>query len=67
MERIPNRRYTKELREEAVNLVIEGGLPVAEVCRRLSMPPSTVNNWVKAFKAGKLGEVGKTHRILSVN
>ena len=28
MEKIPNAVYTKELREEAVKLVIEGGLSV---------------------------------------
>jgi transposase len=31
----------------------------------LSLPPSTINYWVKAFKAGKLGEIGKGQRPLT--
>ncbi len=30
MERVPNGKYTREFREEAVKLVIEGGLSVPE-------------------------------------
>lgn len=33
MEIIPNRRYTKEFREEVVKLVTEGGHSVPEVSR----------------------------------
>ncbi len=62
MERIPNGVYTKEFREEAVKLVIEGGLSVPEAGRRLSLPASTLNTWVNAHKSGKLGEVGKTQK-----
>ena len=32
--------YTKELREEAVKLVTEGGFSIPEVGRRLSVSPS---------------------------
>lgn len=65
MERIPNRRYTKEFREEAVKLVKEGGLSIPEVSRRLDLPKSTIENWLKASRAGKLGEIGKQNRQLS--
>jgi transposase len=65
MERIPNRRYTKEFREEAVKLVQEGGLSVRETCERLSLPKSTMEQWIRASKRGKLGEVGKDQRPLS--
>lgn len=58
-------RYTKEFREEAVKMVKEGNIALAEVARRLSLPPSTLGNWVKAYKAGKLTEVGKTQRPLT--
>jgi transposase-like protein len=40
-ERVPNGRYTKEFREEAVKMVTEGGLSVLEVSSRLSLPKST--------------------------
>lgn len=65
MKRIPNGRYTKEFRVESVKLVTEGGLSVPEAGRRLSLPPSTLNTWVRAHKSGKLGEVGKNHKPLS--
>jgi len=62
LERIPNGRYTKEFRQEAVKLVKENGLSWKEAARRLSLPPSTLGNWVKADKAGKLGQIGKAYR-----
>jgi len=65
MTRIPQGRYTKEFREEAVKLVTEEKLSLPEAGRRLSLPPSTLANWVKAAKAGKLGDVGKTYRPLT--
>jgi len=36
-----------------------------EAARRLSLPPSTLVNWVKAHKAGKLGDIGKTRKPLT--
>jgi transposase len=65
MKVIPQGRYTKEFREEAVKLVTEEKLSLPEAARRLSLPPSTLGNWVKQFKAGRLGEVGKTYRPLT--
>jgi len=65
MERIPRAIYTKELREEAVKLVTEGGVSIPEVGRRLSIAPSTLRYWVQANRAGKLKEVGKHQKPLS--
>ena len=65
MKRIPKAVYTKELREEAVKLVTEGGFNVPEVGRRLSIAPSTISYWVKAHREGKLSEVGKQQRPLT--
>ena len=65
MKGIPQGRYTKEFREEAVKLVTEEKLSLPEAARRLSLAPSTLGNWVKAYKAGRLGEVGKTYRLLT--
>jgi hypothetical protein len=59
MEKIPRGYYTRELREEAVKLVVEGGESIPEVGRRLSISSSTIRYWVKASKEGKLQEVGK--------
>jgi transposase len=62
---IPRGRYTKEFRQEAVRLVVEEKMSWHEAGRRLSLAPSTIGNWVKAAKAGKLGEIGKTYRPLT--
>jgi transposase-like protein len=63
--RIPHGRNSKEFREEAVRLVTEGGLSAGEASVRLSLPRSTLENWVRAAKRGKLGEIGKSHRPLT--
>ena len=65
MKRVPQGRYTKEFREEAVKLVIEEKLSWAEAAHRLSLPASTLGNWVKVYKSGKLGDIGKTYRPLT--
>jgi transposase len=65
MERIPNGRYTKEFREEAVKMVTDGGLSVQEVSNRLSLPKSTLERWRRVSKKGNLGEVGKGQRPLT--
>ncbi len=65
MKGIPQGRYTKEFRQEAVKLVIEEKLSWAEAVHRLSLPTSTLANWVKVYKSGRLGEIGKTYRPLT--
>ena len=65
MKGIPQGRYTKEFREEAVKLVIEDGLSWGEAAQRLSLPTSTLANWVKASKSGKLAAIGKSYRPLT--
>lgn len=65
MERIPYGKYTKEFRQEAVKLVTNEGLSIPEAGRRLSLAPSTIGNWVKAHKSGKLAEIGKDQKPLS--
>ena len=65
MKGVPQGRYTREFRQEAVKLVTEERLSVPEAGRRLSLPPSTIASWVKQFKAGRLGEIGKTQRPMT--
>lgn len=59
MEKVPYSQYTKEFREEAARLVIENGLSAGKAVTRLSLPKSTLEAWVRAVKAGKLGDIGK--------
>ena len=65
MKGIPQGRYTKEFREEAVKLVTEEKLTLPEAARRLSLAPSTLGNWVKAYKVGKLRDIGKERKPLT--
>ena len=48
-----------------MKLVMEERLSVPEAGRRLSLPPSTITSWVKQFKAGRLGDIGKAYRPLT--
>ena len=54
MEKIPKAVFTKEFKEEAVKMVMEEGLSIGEVGRRLSIPKSTLDYWVKKAREGKL-------------
>ena len=42
MKGVPQGRYTREFRQEAVGLVTEEKLSLPEAARRLSLPPSTL-------------------------
>jgi transposase len=65
MERIPKGIYTPEFRVEAVKLVESTGLSVAKAAKQLSIPKSSLDNWVRAASKGKLAEVGKGQRLPS--
>ena len=43
MEKIPKAVFTKEFKEEVVKMVMEEGLSIGEVGRRLSIPKSTLD------------------------
>ena len=65
MKGIPQGRYTEEFREEAVKLVTEGKMSLPEAAKRLSLPLSTLANWHRANKSGKLSQIGKNQRPLT--
>jgi transposase-like protein len=65
LERLPRGKYTREFREETVRLVTEDKLSVLEAARRLGVPHSTIDNWLRAEKEGRLGDVGKLYRPLT--
>ncbi|HIP40420.1 MAG TPA: hypothetical protein EYG88_13785 [Desulfocapsa sulfexigens] len=54
MKRIPQGRYSKKFREEAVKHVIEQELSIPDASRRLDVPQSTISYWVRASKTGIL-------------
>ena len=51
MERLPNQQYTKEFKEEAVQMVINDKLTQKEAARRLQIPKETLRGWMKQFRA----------------
>ena len=65
MKGIPQGRYTREFRQEAVRLVVEEKIACRKAALQLSLAPSTLAYWVKAYKSGKLGEIGKGQKPLT--
>jgi transposase len=62
MEKIPKATYTPEFRAEAVKLVESTGMSVAKAAEQLSIPKSSLSNWIRAARAGKLQQVGEHQR-----
>lgn len=54
-EAVPNRRYTEEFKTEAVRLALSTGGNAA--AKRLGIPQSTMTNWVRQSREGKLAPV----------
>ena len=51
------KKYTQEYKDEAVELVISSGRPIAEIARNLGINEGTLANWVNtARKSGKVKE-----------
>jgi transposase len=59
-------RYTKEFKQDAVQLVIEQGYSGPEAARRLGIPSSNVTRWVGQYRQDQQdpGEGGSSRREL---
>ncbi|MDF0674339.1 MAG: IS3 family transposase [Nitrospira sp.] len=62
MERVPRQKYTKEFREQAVQLVLEQDLTTLEAARRLAISDKTLGNWVCRARRGQLATLGESRR-----
>jgi transposase len=62
MEQVPRQQYTKEFREQAVQLVLEQKLTIPEAARRLTMSGKTLKNWVGRARRGQLETLGASRR-----
>ncbi|WP_082820101.1 transposase [Desulfuromonas sp. DDH964] len=60
---IPRPFYSDEFRQEAVSLVVNGGLTVAKVSRRLSVSQQTLRNWIKKYRSK--GQISFGNRSVS--
>ena len=47
------RRYTEEFKQGAVDLVVNEGLSIGEVGRRLGTSPKNISRWVHELDVGK--------------
>jgi transposase-like protein len=65
MRRLPQAKYTREFRQEAVKLITEQGMEIKAAAKQLSLPPSTLAHWIQQLKAGTLNEVGKGQKTLT--
>lgn len=63
MQKIPRAVFTNEFKEEAVKMVIDGGLSQPEVCRRLSLGSSTLARWVRRARNGTLSATTKRNPV----
>lgn len=67
MQTIPNRRYTVEFQEAAVQQVLAGGRSITEVAGSLEMPAKTLGNWVRRVRRGqRVGNGGRQTAITDV-
>lgn len=62
MERVPRQKYTKEFREQAVQLVREQELTIPEAARRLAMSDKTLANWMFQARRGQLARLRESRR-----
>ncbi len=66
METIPNRQYTVEFQEAAVQQVLERGRAIAEVAGSLEMPSKTLGNWVRRARRGQRFPNGRRQTEVTV-
>ena len=45
------RRFTEEFKADAVQLVVQGERPIAQVARELEINESSLGYWVKSYRA----------------
>ena len=50
MRRLPNQKYTKKFKEEAVKLVFDEKLKQVEAARRLQIPKETIRGWIRQYE-----------------
>ena len=60
MKRTPRGIDKPAFRIEAVKLVKTTGVSIAKAAKQLSIPKSSLDNWVRAAREGKLEEVGQS-------
>jgi len=60
-ETVPNRQYTDEFKLEALRLAEAVG--INQAAKRLGMPSSSLGNWARLKRSGKLGDLPRAGPI----
>ena len=60
-ETVPNRQYTDEFKLEALRLAESVG--INQAAKRLGMPSSSLGNWARLKRSGKLGDLPRAGPI----
>lgn len=47
------KKYSQEFKNEAVQMVIEGSRPTAQIARELGLAEQTLGNWVTAYRKSR--------------
>lgn len=63
MKRIPRRIFTAQFKAEAIQLVTEHKLTVAEACRRLDIATKSLRTWMKQHEQGELKASLGAHKL----
>jgi transposase len=66
MSNVPKRVFTHEYRAEAVKLVINEGMIVAQAARKLGLSVKTYSRWIRDARAGTLASVD-SYRVQPVS
>jgi transposase len=56
------RKFDEEFRQEAVRLVLEGGVPAARAARDLGVSQTTLSKWLTAARSVKGESLSETER-----
>jgi transposase-like protein len=50
------RKFSPEVKDDAVKIVLEGSRPIAQVARELGINEGTLGNWVNQYRHDNAGE-----------
>ena len=67
MKRIPRRIFTEEFKREAIKLVTEQGLTMAEAGKKLDIATKSLRTWVAQLERGELkASLGASPMIMGI-
>jgi transposase-like protein len=66
MDKRSRRRFTKEFKSETVGLIRHSGKSIAEVCRDMGLPESSVHRWLaQAIRPSRVRRLREAAALVS--